>query len=180
MRNNKLVMNISPLTAVTTHADRLVAVEQLAGVQTLRRDITEHYAGLKAPATQTTRALNAAEKAHLAPVLEAETLLQDILTTYDRAQEEAVDQAALQALTEGTPVPAYVAPPKLAGEKRQTHYRGVCTNLRALVEAGAAGDADLGCIVAHQPTLNKIARRDREQFRLAGCELATTTQVITR
>ena len=57
MRNNKLVMNISPLTAVTTHADRLVAVEQLAGVQTLRRDITEHYAGLKAPATQTTRAI---------------------------------------------------------------------------------------------------------------------------
>ena len=175
-----LALTIDPREIITSTTERADAVEQLAGVQTLRRNIKAHYQSLKAPAAETTRALNAAEAAHLAPVLDAETQLQDSITTYDATQKADAETAMREAMEAGTPMPTLVAVPRQPGEQQRTTYRAEGTNLRTLVEAVAAGEVELGALVPHGPTLNKLARRDREQFTVPGCTLATRTQVITR
>ena len=180
MTDTALALTISPLDAIHNRGERTLAVEQLAWIQTRRRKIRAHYTHLTAPAAETTRSIVQAERDHLEPFLVVEQNLQSLLTAYDQREAEAAEAVALDALTTGSAAPSLAPIEKTAGEQRRSNYRAEVPNLRELVAAVAAGEVALSCVTAHQPTLNGLARRDKEQFAIPGCALATRTQVITR
>lgn len=85
---------------ITDDASFGVAAEQLKGIVTLRREITEHHAPLKQAAWDSHRAIVAAEKKLLDPVAEAESIIKRAIATYTEEQQRIAAEAERQARIE--------------------------------------------------------------------------------
>lgn len=88
-------------------------------------------------------------------------------------------EAAIHVPT--APTAAMIEPEKADGLITKKVYSAICTDKMALVKAIAASRDDLlHLLIIDQSALNKLAAATKENFKIAGCRLETTTRTHTR
>lgn len=79
------------------------------------------------------------------------------------------------------PAAAMAEPEKVGGLVTKKVYSAACVDKMALVKAIASGRDDLlHLLTIDQSALNKLAAATKENFKVAGCRLETTTRTHTR
>jgi hypothetical protein len=97
------------------------------------------------------------------------------------AVEAAGDpEEAERILVEKPPLPAYTPPPpvaKVQGVAMREEWSGEVTNLKALVDAIAAGSAPLSLVQINQPVLNGLAKSLKAELAYPGVRAVVRTNV---
>ena len=175
-----LTLSFDPQVEVTCATDHERALDHLRAVQQLRRDVSAHYAELRAPVLATTRALTRAEREHLDPLRQVEDAIEAAILGYE-TRTTTETQAAIAASLADPSRPAPEVPPLVReGAHTRTTYLAEVQDKRALVRGIVEGTVPLDAVEPKMPVLNALARASRNEFRLPGCTLATQTRVITR
>lgn len=103
---------------------------------------------------------------------EQRRLEEDARVAEAAALEQAGDgETAAAVLAAPAFVPPVIAPraaPKVAGVSMRDNWSAQVTDLRALVKAVAAGQADLGLLLPNQPALNARAKAEKAHLAVPG------------
>ena len=188
---------------VTDAVSYTAATDLLLSVKALLKEVDETFNPIINKAYQTHREALAQQKRHKDPLLKAEAILKPRIAQYlyeqeqarlalerkakDDAQlQEAVDaesrgdQAGAEAAMNGQGIVNVSVPssvPKTAGISTRELWSAEVTDFLALVNAVAAGQVPLACLLPNQAALNQQARALKQSMTYPGVKAIRTTTV---
>lgn len=112
--------------------------------------------------------------------LQREEQLQRAIELDESGQSEQAEAVLDEPVYLAPVVIAAPAPPKVQGQVAKVSYSAKVVDVKALIKAVADGRAPLAAIKVDDSYINGIARLDKENFSLPGCELVRTNSTHFR
>ena len=161
------------------------ASDALANYQTLRREITKFFSGVKRPINDALKQVRAVEKAELSKIMPPEAKLQAMILGWMDKQHTIREEAAAEALSDNgqTLVPAEVNLP--AGHYVNITRSVVIKDASLVIAELASGRLPMSLVTdrvisALETQLNRVLAREGDLFNVPGCAVRVKRTPVAR
>jgi ribosomal protein S8 len=161
------------------------AAEALANFQSLRREITKFFSGVKRPINEALKQVRAVEKTELAKISPPESKLQAMILVWMDKQHNIREAAAAEALSDNgqTLFPAEVNLP--AGHYVHVTRSVVVKDASLVIAELAEGRLPMSLVTdkvvaALETQLNRVLAREGDLFNVPGCVVRVKRTPVAR